>query len=270
MKCRVLVFAIGFGLAIALSASADPAVTGGLVFYYSFDDITTGDDVIVEDGSGNDMDGKVLAEGDASMTFVPGVYGNCASYNIITEDKTNYAAIEIVDKILNNGDEPNPADIPTSALTLALWVNTSMSGDQATFCPGSYDETCSWRDDLQAYVNWPYHLEVRDNYYRTTLRDAGMTTVVNAKVGDPGGVNPEVDPIYDEWSHIAWTFSQADASWKFYLNGEAVSSGAPAGAGQIADDWGRRRVARPEYRHWPSIRRRDGRSLHVQACAQRQ
>jgi hypothetical protein len=269
MKCRFFVAAFGLVLATAVAASAAPLVTGGLVFYYSFDDITTGDDVIVNDGSGNGMDGKVVTAASAgqtsSITFVPGVYGNAASFNVSAPDDAandDYATIEIVNcwdtagepdplgpdgdpadgaysyAFQNDGDEPNPADIPTNAMTLALWVNTDSKSvghsSQATFCASAYDPDHGKSDGLgNARAAWPYHLEVRNNDYRYTIRyDGGvggtMQTIVSENVPNP---------TFGEWSHIAWVYNSSPAKWSFYLNGDEVATGVPAAAQPIDDNW---------------------------------
>ncbi len=282
MKCRVLLCALGALFATVGVAFAGPAVTGGLVFYYSFDDITVGDDVIVNDGSGNGMNGKVVTAATPGQTseivFVPGVFGNAAQFNVTNPDDPaddDWAAIEIVNtwrtagrpeplgpdgdqdypgtgtklayEWQNDGDEPNPADIPTTGMTLALWVNTSQKpagsdSTQATFCASAYEPDANGSGGLgYARAAWPYHLEVKNGSYRYTIRQdggvgAGMQTIVNqGDVKDDFGAT--IMPVFDTWSHIAWTYSQAQASWAFYLNGEKVASGAPESAGSIYDNW---------------------------------
>lgn len=281
MKCVSCVAAVGLVLAAAVAASAGPAVTGGLVFYYSFDDITTGTDVIVNDGSGNDMDGRVVTAASpgqtSSITFVPGVQGNCAQFNVsLPDDAANndWAAIEIVNcwetmgepeplrldgdqnypgtgtknwyAFQEDGDEPAPADLPTTGMTLAMWVNTSYKyvGDstQATFCPSAYDPDANSSGGAgNVRAAWPYHLEVKNDGYRYTIRKdggvgAGMQTIVstNPVVNDYGMA---VSPVFDTWSHIAWTYSQAQASWGFYIDGQKVASGIPESASPIYDNW---------------------------------
>ena len=267
MKCRFFVTAVGLVLATALFASAAPLVTGGLAFYYSFDDVDFGDDVIVNDGSGNDMNGKVVtaaSDGQTSaITFVPGVYGNAASFAVSAADDAandDYACIEIVNTwdtagepaplgpdgdpadgalsyaFQNDGDEPNPADIPTSAMTLALWANCpSAKGSQATFCASAYDPDRGTSGGLgNVRAAWPYHLEIKDTTFRYTIRydggdGAGMETIVSHNPV------PNAAPVYGEWMHLAWVYDASE--WAFYMNGEKVASGAPDAAQPIYDNW---------------------------------
>lgn len=268
MKWKFLVVGIGLVLASAIAVSAGPAVTGGLVFYYSFDDITTGDDVIVNDGSGNGMDGKVVtsaSSGETSMiTFVPGVYGNAAQFNVSKPDdsgKNDWAMIEIVNSWVSlgrpeplgpdgdgasayawqsDGDEPNPADIPTSGFTLALWVNTSQKpagtdDAQTTFIAVAYDpDMGGFAGNGYARNAWPYHPEVKNNGYRYTLRKDGGVGVGMQDLVHRNPI-PDITPVWDTWSHLAWTFNENE-SWAFYIDGEVVASGVPA-TGTIYDNW---------------------------------
>ena len=277
MKCRSLVVAIGVVLIGAVAASAGPAVTGGLVFYYSFDDITSGTDVIVNDGSGNGMDGKVVTAATAgqtsSITFVPGVYGNCASFNVTAPDDAandDYACIEIVNcwdtagepdplgydgdpadgcyayAFQDDGDEPGPTEVPTDAMTLALWVNTEAKsvGDttQATFCAAAYDADAGGSGGLgSARAAWPYHLEVKNDKFRYTIRQDGGVGVGMQTIVNEGGVMDQygntVMPAFGEWMHIAWVYSKSQAKWWFYLNGEVAGSAAAESPGDIYDNW---------------------------------
>ena len=269
MKCRFIVAALGMVLVTAVVASADPLVTGGLVFYYSFDDIDYGDDVIVNDGSGNDMNGKVVTAASAgqtsAITFVPGVYGSAASFACSAADDSandDYACIEIVNtwdtagepeplgpdgdpadgayayEFQNDGDEPNPADIPTSAMTLALWANCpSAKGDNATFCASAYDPDRGTSGGLgNVRAAWPYHLEIKDSTFRYTIRydggdGAGMETIVSQNPV------PNAAPTYGEWMHLAWVYDMNASRWAFYMNGQEMASGAPESAQPIYDNW---------------------------------
>ncbi len=267
MKCRFLVAAIGLVLASAVVASAGPAVTGGLVFYYSFDDIgTSGDDVIVNDGSGNGMDGRVVTSASpgetSTITFVPGVYGNAASFNVSKandSEKMDWACIEIVDSwqtlgkpdpetpgdpasyaYLNNGDEPNPADIPTSGMTFALWVNTALGdADQATFCAAAFDPDSSVSSGTATNTAWPYHLQIQkasSNSFRYTIRkDGGVGAGMETIVSDSNILAGSANQIDNKWTHLAWTFKQ-NTSWGFYVDGQKMAGGTPE-TGTIYDNW---------------------------------
>ena len=292
MKCKFFVAALGLVLATALSAMAGPAVTGGLVFYYSFDDIATGTDVIVNDGSGNDMDGKVVTAAStgqtSAITFIPGVYGNCAHFACSAPDDSannDYACIEIANcwdtagepdpigldgdsaypnpsspsdcyayDFQSDGDEPSAADIPTDAMTLALWVNTEAKtvGDttQSTFCASAYDPDKGPSGGLgNARAAWPYHLEVKNDAIRYTIRydggtgpgtgdgsAYGMKTIVSENpVLDQYGNTVMAD--FGTWTHIAWVYSQSQGKWWFYKNGEVAGEGPAESAQPIYDNW---------------------------------
>ena len=270
MKCRVLLGVCGVVLAAASTVAAAPAVTGGLVFYYGFDDVTTaGDDVFVEDGSGNDMDAKVVTRATAgetsTITFVPGVYGNCADFTVTNPDDgtdDDYAVLEVVNTWRNldrpeplvpgdpsqgyafqsDGDEPEPSEVPTDAMTYALWVNTEAkpSGtddSQSTINPGAWDPDSGPSDGCgDAPAAWPYHLEIKNGGYRFTIRADGGDGVGGVEIVHQSPI-PGSTPVFGEWVHIAWTYSKADAKWAFYINGEEFASGAPLIAGDIYDNW---------------------------------
>ena len=289
MKYRYFVSAFGFVLAAGVAALAAPAVTDGLVFYYSFDDITCGADVIINDGSGNDMDGRVVTAASpgqtSSITFVSGVSGNAARFTVSAADdlaNNDYAAIEIVNcwetvgkpaplgldgdpyypqpsnyaecyayEFQDDGDEPDAADIPTDAMTFALWVKTTSSPElQATFCASAYDPDQRPSRGLgNARAAWPYHLEIRDTTFRYTIRQDGgvgpgtgngsaygMQTIISENPIE-GQFGNDVALTHGEWTHVAWVYSQSQAVWSFYLNGEEVATGVPDGEGPIYDNW---------------------------------
>ena len=268
MMCRIFLCSVGIVLAGALTATAAPAVTGGLVFYYSFDDVTTvGDDVIVEDGSGNDMDGTVKVSasdgGASSLTFVPGLYGNCAQFDVSKPNDAghdDYALIQLVDMwqtvgrpepeiagdyssyaYLDNGDEPDPADIPTDAMTFACWVNVEQySGDHTTFTAAAFDPDQGFHASTSTYAAWPYHLQIesstKDCFRYTIRKDGGVGVGHQALVDEKALMAYEANQINGRWAHLAWTFSEADSSWAFYLDGEKKASGVPE-AGEIYDNW---------------------------------
>ena len=270
---RVFLCSLGILLASAMTVTAAPAVTGGLVFYYSFDDITnSGDDVIVEDGSGNDMDGTVRVSAStgntSTITFVPGVYGNCAQFDVSNPNdagRKDFALIEIVDMYhtvgcpepeiagdyssfayLNNGDEPDPADIPTDAMTFACWLNVELyDNSHTTFVASAFDPDHGVQDSTQTHSAWPYHLQVESsskNCFRYTIRKDGgdgvqhQTLVNETALMTSEGNQIEANQINGRWAHLAWTFSEADATWAFYLDGVKMASGVPD-SGEIYDNW---------------------------------
>ena len=240
------------------------------------------------------MDGKVVAAASAgqtsSITFVPGVYGNCASFACSAADDSankDFACIEIANcwatagepdpvaenggldgdpyypdpssykpayayDFQNDGDEPSAADLPTDAMTLAMWANCpAAKGDQATFCASAYDPDKGPSGGLgDARAAWPYHLEIKDSSFRYTIRydggtgpgtgdgDAyGMKTIVSTNpVMDPNsGAQPS--PDYGTWMHIAWVYSQSQSKWWFYKNGEVAAQGSVESAQPIYDNW---------------------------------
>ena len=270
MKVASLVLAVVLIPATAASLWAAPAVTGGLVFYYDFDNVTTvGDDVVVADGSGNDMDGTVrtsASDGEtSSITFVPGVYGNCAQFDVSKPNdsgKKDFALIEIVDMYhtvgcpepeiagdytsfayLNNGDEPNPADIPTDAMTFACWLNVELyDNSHTTFVASALDlDHTPPQDSTQTYSAWPYHMQVesssKDCFRYTIRKDGGEGVKHVALVDEKSIMQGQVHEYAGQWMHLAWTFSDVDNYWAFYLNGEKEAEGVPVVDGPIYDNW---------------------------------
>ena len=193
------------------SLIAMPAVTGDLVIYYNYDEVTG----VVADGSGKGHDGTVVGD----VTDAAGKIGRAAKFG--TSGSPGYLDL--------GGPTFDSSDIPTSAFTLAAWAKVDGTSNQnAIFNARASDNT------------WLIHPEIRigDNDYRLTVRKYGSVTIVNINGGTPGYKRPEGTPVANEWVHVAMTYSKADAWAILYVNGQVVAEVAPTEAADMAGDWG--------------------------------
>ena len=175
------------------------AQTPELVIYYSYDKIV-GDTVI--DESGNGHDGKIVGK----ITQVPGKRGMAAKFetgSYIDLDGANFPK----------------EHIPTSAFTLAAWINCENTGEHhAIFNARASDST------------WIIHPDIRsDGRYRFCLRGYGSQKICDIKVG----------PVtWGEWVHYAATYDRAKKKVVLYINGEVLQEADAMADVDIAGDWG--------------------------------
>ncbi|RKY01024.1 hypothetical protein DRP77_10445 [Candidatus Poribacteria bacterium] len=189
---------VGVLLALAL-ATAAMAAPPEVVIYYSFDKIE-GNTVI--DESGNGHNGTIVG----NITQVDGVRGKAAKF-----EKGSYIDL----------DGPNfPKEhIPTSAFTLAAWVNCENTGDHhAIFNARASDGT------------WLIHPELRrDGVYRFCLRGYGSQKICDIKAGQVK---------WGQWVHFAGTYDRAAKKVVLYIDGEVIQEVDAMADVDIAGDWG--------------------------------
>ncbi len=219
MRCGAVLSVASLVVFMVGNASAGPAVTGDLSFYYGFDSVG-GDGTTVTDGSGNGYDGTVSG----NVTQTTGPNGNAALFwhEGVDETGTN----NFID--LPVGDIAS-GDIPTSGFTLAAWYKVSFTTNpQAIFCPLASDNT------------WLLHPELRgqatptESYYRFTARGYAMTNIgtVNAGQGDPNE-----GPNWDVWTHVAMTYDKNAQIMKVYEDGNVIGQTVPINSVDLAADW---------------------------------
>ncbi|MBM4024483.1 MAG: hypothetical protein FJ280_03645, partial [Planctomycetes bacterium] len=177
-----------------------------LVIYYSYEEVGA----IVPDESGKGHHGTVC--GDVSRA-PSGIKWYGAAEFLGEWGPTKYSYLDL--------DSPRypAADIPTSAITLAAWVNCRKTGkDHAILSCRAADNT------------WVIHPQINDNgTFRWLLRAKGSATIFNLNgVGTHG---------WDEWLHYAGTYDSATGKGALYVNGEVVAPVSVA-PGQLIADWG--------------------------------
>ncbi len=206
--CRKLTYLISFVLVFGLADEAFAQAAGdpNLVIYYSFEDVGT----IVPDESGKGHDGAVC--GDVSA-YASGKYYGAAKFQG-RGGPTGYSYLDL------NGPGFPAQDIPTSAITLAVWVKCQNTADHhATVNARASDNT------------WVMHAEVRSGgNYRWLLRAyQPSTTIFDMQVGTVK---------WDEWTHYAGTYDKATGKAVLYINGEVIQQQNVTTPLSIAGDWG--------------------------------
>jgi len=176
-----------------------PTVDSSLVIYYSFDEV--GD--IVADQSGKGHDGVVVGEVTAEAN---GMYGGAANF-------ANGGYLDL------DGPSIPAEDIPTSAMTLAAWINmANTGGDHEIFNARASDET------------WVIHPEPKSSGdIRWLLRSYGGATIFQIRAGTI---------TWDEWLHFAGTYDKESGKAALYINGELIEELVVENPVDIAGDWG--------------------------------
>jgi hypothetical protein len=179
---------------LAGERAADPS----LVIYYSFDEV--GD--IVADQSGKGHDGVVVGDVTAEAS---GMYNGAA----------NFATGSYLDL---DGPGIPAEDIPTSAMTLAAWINiANTGGDHEIFSARASDET------------WLIHPEPKSSGdIRWLLRSYGSTTIFQIRAGTV---------TWDQWLHFAGTYDKESGKAALYINGELIEELDVTDPADIAGDW---------------------------------
>ncbi len=194
-------------LGLAGNALAEMARDPNLVIYYSYDSVGA----IVPDESGKGHSGTVC--GDVSLV-ASGIKWYGAAQFLGEWGPTGYSYLDL--------DSPHyPAeDIPTSAITLAAWVQCEKTGKDHAIL------SCRSSNNV-----WVVHPQINDGgNFRWLLRTPNNTTISNIVVGTHG---------WDEWLHYAGTYDSATGQMTLYINGEVPASGSVSVTpGQLIADWG--------------------------------
>ena len=223
MGSRLTVSVMAFLVLTAANAQATIDMTDATL-YYSFDNVGA----TVIDGSGNSYDGTVH-----NVVAAQGVIGGAASFEGAQVGPDGSVLLPAFIDV--GGDRIDPAHIPTSAFTLAVWVNvkktgiSGYSGHQAIFNPRAGDDT------------WLLHPEIGDDEYRFAIRAYGMDGVGD-DIGDMRyGAGDTNVPIFDAWHHIAMTYTydagSGTAEQAIYIDGELALAEAVDDPAEMAADW---------------------------------
>jgi len=169
-----------------------------LVIYYDFDEVGE----IVADQSGNGHDGVV--NGDVTAE-AEGMYGGAANF-------ANGGFLDL------DGPSIPAEDIPTSAMTLAVWIKiANTGGDHEIFSARASDES------------WLIHPEPKSSGdIRWLLRSYGGTTIFQIRAGVV---------TWDEWLHFAGTYDKDSGKAALYINGELIEEMDVENPADIAGDW---------------------------------
>ncbi len=181
---------------------AAPAVTDGLLVYYSFDDFDPlVDSTKVLDGSVNQYDGAVTG----NLTSVTaGKMGKSVLFGNTGSPATCYVNLPV-------GDMSN---IPTSAVTVSAWIK-SLPGTQEVF-------------SAQVAANMAVHMELRsDGGYRFVLRNSAGQTFFNTTFYIDDGANWSSGGVAI-WQHFVVVYDRNTGDGKpikVYLNGSLRAYG---------------------------------------------
>jgi hypothetical protein len=172
---------------------ADPS----LVIYYTFDEV--GD--VVADQSGKGHDGVVVGD----ISAADGILAGAAKFAT-----GSYLDLD--------GPSIPAENIPTSAMTLAAWINCeNTGGDHEIFSARASDNT------------WLIHPEPKGSGdIRWLLRSYGGTTIFQIRAGTM---------TWGEWLHFAGTYDKASAKAALYVNSELIQEMDVANPADIAGDW---------------------------------
>jgi len=183
---------------VLVATEPEPVTDASLVIYYSFDEV--GD--VVADESGKGHDGVVVGD----VTAEAG-------------GKVNGAASFATGSYLDLDGPSIPAeDIPTSAMTLAAWINiANTGGDHEIFSARASDES------------WLIHPEPKSSGdIRWLLRSYGGATIFQIRAGAV---------TWDQWLHFAGTYDKESGKAALYINGELIEELDVASPADIAGDW---------------------------------
>jgi len=174
---------------------ADPTLS----IYYTFDEVSD----IVADQSGKGHDGVVVGDISAVAEGILAGAGKFATGSYLDLDGINFPL----------------EDIPTSAMTLAAWINCeNTGGDHEIFSARASDST------------WLIHPEPKSSGdIRWLLRAYGGTTIFQIRAGTM---------TWGEWLHFAGTYDKDAAKAALYVNGELIQEMDVENPADIAGDWG--------------------------------
>ena len=206
--CKKLIYLVSFVLVwgVVNNVFAEIPRDPNLVLFYSFEDVGT----IVPDESGKGHDGAVC--GDVTKCLSGIKYYGAAQFQGRL-GPTGYSYLDL------NGPDFPAEDIPTSAITLSVWVKCQNTNDHhATLNARASDNT------------WIIHAEIRSGgNFRWLLRAYQGTSIFDMQVGTVK---------WDEWLHYAGTYDQATGKAVLYINGEVIQQQNVTNPPSIAGDWG--------------------------------
>jgi hypothetical protein len=239
-----------------MHAQAQPLVTGDLTIYYDFDSFTD----TVMDKSGNNFHGKVQ---DATRNMLDGNSGRTEllTTGIITNDTSNpkrgAGAIRFTQTEVP-GEDPVfvdmdgsiistnfPAKVPTTAITVAAWVNlTDITADRSILQGSS-----------TGHGNPHFQIQGTTGAIRVSQRAEGGSPTIfrsdepgfahpypNQPDIDANGAEPIPFPI-NEWHHVAYTYDAAAdgglGDFDMYYDGVNIRSLPTEAPGDMAP-WGLR------------------------------
>jgi len=211
------------------AALAQPLVTGGLTLYYDFDEIV-GNEFLDESGNGfngaiNVGDPGDITPGTLTLETVNAKRGaGAANFS----QSTNVADLPVyVDVDGANITTNFPGQLPSTAITIAAWVNvTSNNTVQSVF----QARTSSGGHGV------PHFQLNASGRLRMTFRDQTGNDVAQSIVYTNGDAMSGPSYPVNEWFHYAGTYDMATNVFAQYYNGVqiAMGSGTPA----LLGDWG--------------------------------
>jgi Carbohydrate family 9 binding domain-like/Concanavalin A-like lectin/glucanases superfamily len=174
--------------------AGDPSLS----IHYTFDEV--GD--VVADQSGNGHDGVVVGDVTAEANGMVNGAANFANGGHLDLDGPSIPA----------------EDIPTSAMTLAAWINmANTGGDHEIFSARASDGS------------WLIHPEPKSSGdIRWLLRSYGGTTIFQIRAGTV---------TWDQWLHFAGTYDKESGKAALYINGELIEELDVENPADIAGDW---------------------------------
>ena len=226
---------------VATSAVAQPLVTGDLSVYYDFDEvIPVGLDVMVEDESGNGIDGLVATGGnDANGDGLPDIVIDTQDFVrgggsiwFDTDATTHEDYVAICDPVAAAFCDIPTALIPSIGFTVAAWVNVQQTGtDQAIYQAFSGDGAFVTHAQVQA--NGQLRIHLRGQVQSENIVAARFYT-------DGSEDNTDASVPFGEWFHYAATYDQPNDRWGLYYDGVQIAGGPANGsAGNVPlGDWG--------------------------------
>jgi len=196
-------------------AAGEPRVTDGLVIYYSFDDPDFDDNGQVLDDSGNGHNATV--KGDVLYdNTVPKRGSGCAQF--MGFDSASYTQFGYPSHLDMGGNIFPPEDMPTSAITVSIWVRCDPYADTDPGGGGKH-EHCFINiipDNWEAMI----HGERRYSIFRYLLGyGPGASDEIcdfRYEEGYPSGI--ELNSWY--WLHLTGVYDRTSEQAIIYYNGK--------------------------------------------------
>jgi hypothetical protein len=232
---------VGILLAMAGSAMAGPAITTGLMAYYSFDNPAN----LTADGSGHGYDGTIPT-GVTGVTAAPtSKLGGAVSFGNEYNDVGNVPALDYI-------------DLPGAAMNPSGLTSFSFAGYFKITADPVYGWNHNWialsgqSAQAQAALVGPVtNIQMRtDSKYRLTLkREDGNNTTPYYITNGNQTVPPSTPVDFAQWNHVAVTYNQTGGAnaLNIFQNGELVFTGPLNNAVDKVGSWTAINQIRPDH-----------------------